>query len=808
MNPNSDDESRNQDPSSRQLELIRQLRARLATLDAENIALRQLWMTPGRHRMIDANGSTEPREGDALSEAAQPGSRRPESGRPESRRPESGRAETEAGQSDLLANTRALAASQAETREGLNDLLVSRLALAASQAETKDGLTDLRASTLALEASRAATREGRTDLRASEAALASSRAETKEGLTDLRASAAALASSRAETKEGLTDLRASTLALASSRAETREGLTDLAASKVALASSRAETKEGLTDLRASILALASSRAETREGLTDLAASNVALASSRAETRDGQAELLASTLALAEAMRKGEERFRKLVEAAPSALMMIDSSGRIEMVNAQTERLFGYTRSELLGAAVEMLVPTRSRAAHPGLRVGFFADPSSRRMAEAREVFAVTKDGHSVAVEIGLSPIETDNGTMAIAAIVDISNRVRLEAEMRQTLKMHAIGRVTAGVAHDFNNLLMVLGGSLEMLLESVVDKPAAAEWGQTALRATTRGKELTDRLLSFSRKQVLTPRAIMIDAFLGELSGLIKYLFEANTKARTELVIVPCEPGAAVLADHAQLETALINLAVNARHAINSGGCVRISAFETDADPAIVPPGHYTVISVADTGYGMDADTLAQACEPFFTTKGPDGTGLGLSMVQGFACQSGGDVHITSVVGEGTTVEVWLPSAREASEIVIPVAVSARQAGRVLLVDDAPDVLAVVSALLRIAGFDVTNRSSGDLALAELTAGTRFDAIVTDFVMPGMNGLDLLTRARAIDQSIMGMIITGFTDPELLSQLEDYTVLRKPFNRAELIETVRHLIATKYDSVRPPRLVH
>jgi PAS domain S-box-containing protein len=176
------------------------------------------------------------------------------------------------------------------------------------------------------------------------------------------------------------------------------------------------------------------------------------------------------------MRKGEERFRKLVEAAPNALMMIHPTGRIEMANAQTERLFGYTRSELVGAAVEMLAPPRSRAGHPWLPAGFYADPSSCVMTAAvREVFGLTKDGRSIAVEIGLSPIETDEGMMAIVAIVDISNRVRLEAEMRQTLKMHAIGRVTAGVAHDFNNLLMVLGGSLEMLLEMVADIPAAAE---------------------------------------------------------------------------------------------------------------------------------------------------------------------------------------------------------------------------------------------------------------------------------------------------------------------------------------------
>jgi PAS domain S-box-containing protein len=522
--------------------------------------------------------------------------------------------------------------------------------------------------------------------------------------------------------------------------------------------------------------------------------------SQAQTREGESDLLASALALAASLRKGEERFRRLIEAAPSALVMINQAGQIEMVNVQTERLFGYTRSELLGAPVKKLLPATLPPVPrvEGLSTGF-AEPSSRPMAEDEGVYGVKKNGSQIPVEVGLSPIETDEGMMVLAAIVDISRRVRLEAEIRQTLKMHAIGRVTAGVAHDFNNLLQTLVGSLEVLLEIVADQPEAVEWGEMALQATTRGRELTDRLLSFSRKQVLTASPILIDALFCGLKQLINHLFETNTKARTELVMVRCAPDLAALADHAQLETALINLAVNARDAIALGGCLRISAFEADADPDILPPGRYTVISVVDTGTGMDADTLAQAFDPFFTTKGHNGTGLGLSMVQGFARQSGGDVYITSVIGEGTTIELWLPSASAPSEVKNLVAAPLPMTGRILVVDDTPDVLRLVSTFLRRSGLEVTGKANGDLALAELAVGSRFDVIVTDFAMPGMNGLELLTRACAIDQSMSGMIITGFSDPELLSELNHFVVLRKPFNRAELIQTVLRVMGAKRD---------
>jgi PAS domain S-box-containing protein len=412
---------------------------------------------------------------------------------------------------------------------------------------------------------------------------------------------------------------------------------------------------------------------------------------------------------------------------------------------------------------------------------------------------IERKGVTAWVRLQAQTERSEGGTaLKLAGIsLDITERVLTQERMRRSQQVEAVGRLTAGVAHDFNNLLLALGGSLELLLDEVGDRPAALEWGQIALRATARGKELTNRLLAFSRKQVLSARPLPIQTLFSELRGLIGHLFTGDAKAKSELVMIPCAPGLAVMADFAQLEAALMNLVVNARDAMAAGGCVRISAYAADADPAIVPPGRYTVISVADTGSGMDAATIAQACEPFFSTKGAHGTGLGLSMVQGFARQSGGEAHITSVLGRGTTIDLWLPSATASEPVEAAAEAPAQGRGEVLIVDDSPDALIVISAFLRHAGLSVTCQTTPDLAIAELAGGKRFDVVIADFAMPGMNGLELLARVRAIDPAAAGMIVTGFADPAFMSDLNGVVALRKPFNRLELTDAVQTLIAAK-----------
>ncbi len=493
------------------------------------------------------------------------------------------------------------------------------------------------------------------------------------------------------------------------------------------------------------------------------------------TAEALAEANRALMERHQATVRTEKLFREMFEASPSAVIVADEAGQIAMVNQRAERLFGYSRADLLGHKLDRLLP---------------AAPTANTAA----TMVVTRDGSRLQLEIRRNPIQTEQGPRVLLAITDVSERVRQEEQLRQSQKMEAFGRVAAGVAHDFNNLLLALGGSLELLLDEVADRPQAMEAAQIALRATQRGKGMTDRLLALAHQQDLIAAPVGLRSLFGELHQLIRHLFHTGPAARMSLIVAPPAPGLAALADRDHLQSGLINLVVNARDAMEAaGGCLRLSAYQSDADPALVAAGSYTVISVADTGPGMDPATLARACEPFFSTKGPRGTGLGLPMVQAFARNSGGNLHITSVVGQGTTIDLWLPSA--GAPLPVEAVDQPAPAGCILLVDDSEDALLIFSAFLRSHGFAITARSSADQALADLAQGTRFDAIITDLAMPGLNGVDFVRLASELAPGTPAMIITGFADTTVLAELDGVAVLRKPFNRAELCGAVRSIIA-------------
>jgi CheY-like chemotaxis protein len=314
------------------------------------------------------------------------------------------------------------------------------------------------------------------------------------------------------------------------------------------------------------------------------------------------------------------------------------------------------------------------------------------------------------------------------------------------------------------------------------------------MRAARRGGELTHRLLAFSRQQVLIPRAVAARELFDGVVSLIARTFGPNIV----LLLSPIRDDLTVMADIAQLEAAILNLAVNARDAMSGRGRLTISVDAAEADASMtLAPGEYTVIAVEDTGTGMDATTVAHACEPFFTTKGLEGSGLGLSMVQGFTRQSGGDLFITSELGRGTRAEIWLPRMTQTAAASAVASAPKPFKGQILLVDDDNDVLVTVAAFLRNAGYLVTCVDTGGKALALLLTGNRFDAIVTDYAMPGASGIDVLEQARAIDSNMPGLIITGYYNTGLRDVLDGACILRKPFSRAQLIERLEGLFAAR-----------
>jgi PAS domain S-box-containing protein len=529
-----------------------------------------------------------------------------------------------------------------------------------------------------------------------------------------------------------------------------------------------------------------------------------------ETDEGT--MVLSAIVDISARKRQEERFRRVVEAAPNAMVMIGAAGQIEMVNAQAERVFGYARAEMLGQPVEMLVPERLRKKHPVLRAAFFADPRSRPMGAGRDLYGLRKDGTQFPVEIGLNPIETDEGPMVLSAIVDIADRVQLEAQLRQAQKMEAVGRLTAGVAHDFNNLLQAMMGGLELLKDRVGTDPTSSQLLAMSIDAAQRGARLTHHLLAFSRIQVLRPSAIDIAALLRQAVAMLGRTLGPSIVIRA----AEDDAGLHAFADPVQLEACILNLAINARDAMRAGGTLTIRAYRTQVGPSLasetLPQGDYAVLAVEDTGVGIPQDVLDKVFEPFFTTKGVgEGSGLGLPMVLGFARQSGGDVRITSAPGQGTRVEVFVPRANVMPPEP-PVATGHAMAtgqknrlggiGHVLLVDDAPDVLVTLGAFLEGAGFQVTKAHSADDALRIIASPLPLLAIVTDYAMPGMSGAELMLQVAQIRPELPGLLVTGYPGIEGLDDLPDRVqVLRKPFLRAELLERMRIMLERNQHTV-------
>jgi signal transduction histidine kinase/ActR/RegA family two-component response regulator len=370
-------------------------------------------------------------------------------------------------------------------------------------------------------------------------------------------------------------------------------------------------------------------------------------------------------------------------------------------------------------------------------------------------------------------------------------REAAQARLFQTLKLEALGQLTGGVAHDFNNLLSVIVGGAAVLQHNT-DPERHARLVEAMAEAARRGAELTRRLLSFSRHQSLRPEAIELHAWLAELRELLTRVL------REDIAIEIAAPPELwpVLADPAELELALVNLALNARDAMPRGGDLRIAARNASLDGAQEPEllsGEFVQISVADSGTGMSPMVLARAFEPFFSTKeAGQGTGLGLAQVYGFARQSGGAAHITSKPGEGTTVTLLLPRAHERAASSAPAAPHppADSAGgrlRLLVVEDNDDVAALTVAMLRHLGHEVARVASAPEALRALRDGVPADLVLTDVVMPGgQDGIDLAQRLAAEHPGLPVLLCSGFGGAPERVEATGLTLLRKPFGLEEL----------------------
>ena len=492
--------------------------------------------------------------------------------------------------------------------------------------------------------------------------------------------------------------------------------------------------------------------------------------------------------------ESERSFRLLVEGvADYALYMLDPTGIVTSWNIGAQRIKGYAPEEILGRSFSAFYTDTDRANGKPQRALRIARETGRYEEEG---WRVRKDGTFFWASVVIDPIRERGELIGFAKITrDITERreaqIKLEqmqAQLAESQKLDALGQLTGGVAHDFNNLLMIISGSVHTLRKGVPDDPRLQRALTAIEAASRRGAALTSQLLTFARRQSVNPRAVDVVERINAVRDVLDTGVGGTVKLQFDL-----DSGVwPVMVDVAELETALVNLAINARDAMPDGGTITIAAENTglsDSDHT----GDYVAISVADTGTGIAPDVLSKIFDPFFTTKPiGKGTGLGLSQVHGFAHQAGGTVKVTSELGKGTKVAILLPRR----DIDVPLDdVSTGEAsgsGTVLLVDDNPEVAAVSSNLLEQLGYTVRRVANAEAALREIERDG-IDMVFSDIVMPGkMDGLGLARHLRAMRPRLPILLATGYSDAAL-NVRGDFPILRKPYEIHQLSQAIAKL---------------
>ncbi|MBI3470275.1 MAG: PAS domain S-box protein [Candidatus Solibacter usitatus] len=477
----------------------------------------------------------------------------------------------------------------------------------------------------------------------------------------------------------------------------------------------------------------------------------------------------------------------LLENVSDAIMATDMEFRITSWNSAAQRIYGWSPAEAVGQPARDLVGAEEP---PG------ASEDRRKVLRENgrwegELLQRRKDGATLHVQASVTLIRDSSGNPigAVAVNRDITERRRLEEQLRQSQKMDAVGQLAGGVAHDFNNLLTVMNGYSDFLLEELAGQEPLRQQVQQIAKAGERAAALTRQLLAFGRKQLMNPAVLDLNAVVADMVTMLRRLIGE----RIELQEILAPDLGRVKADRGQLEQVILNLAINARDAMPSGGLLVIQTANA---------GDGVSLAVSDTGIGMDPRTQTRIFEPFFTTKEPGrGTGLGLATVYGIVQQSGGRIGVRSQPGKGSTFTVWLPVTAEAAE-PIPAAPAGRKAAAgaetILLVEDDETVRKLVHSVLTKSGYAVLPARSGEeaLSMAERHAGP-IHLLLTDVMMPGMSGPDLARRLAALRARIKVLYMSGYSDRFLATEdlaAPDTVFLEKPFNPVALAGKVRELL--------------
>jgi two-component system, cell cycle sensor histidine kinase and response regulator CckA len=503
------------------------------------------------------------------------------------------------------------------------------------------------------------------------------------------------------------------------------------------------------------------------------------------------------------LRDSENRYQRLFETAKDGILILDfETGQIADVNPFLIEMLGYSHNEFVGKKL--------------WEVGLFKDTAASQSAfntlQAKGIIRYddlplqTKDGRQIAVEY-VSNVYTVDGKLVVQCnIRDITQRKQTEEvvqeHLRQTSKLEAVGRLAGGVAHDFNNLLAVILGSSELLQADLHAHDPRRKYVEDITNASHRAATLTKQLLTFSRKHVLSPRVVDLNLIVMETGRLLPRVIGEHI----EIAVVPSVEQVAVLADPTQIQLILMTLAANARDAMPKGGKLTIEVanveMEDGGKPAHVAPGHWVLLSVSDTGAGMSPQVQSRAFDPFFTTKDiGKGTGLGLSTVYGIVKQSDGNILLDSKVGEGTTIRIYLPKAKE--EIIERATASRvsdeslRGSETILLVEDQQQLRNLTRVFLQKLGYNVLDAGFPEEAIqmAQQFTGT-IDLLLTDVVMPGMNGRELASQLQPFYANMRVLYVSGFANqtPEKDGPAANHAFMQKPFVLQELATRIRELL--------------
>jgi PAS domain S-box-containing protein len=505
-----------------------------------------------------------------------------------------------------------------------------------------------------------------------------------------------------------------------------------------------------------------------------------------------------------ALIESERQSRGVIDTALDGFAQLDETGCILQWNPSAQTMFGWSREEAVGhRLIDLVVAPENRAwfaeyLPPTLRTAL--SPSGGGQFEA-----VGREGQKLVVELSISVLVMNDRQRFNVFMRDLTEKSLIEAQLRQAQKMEAVGQLTGGLAHDFNNLLQGIVGSLD-LIQLRINAGRTADIGRFvsgALTSANRAAALTHRLLAFSRQQPLDPKPIEANPLVASMEDLLRRTIGEQIELKFELA-ADLWP---TLCDSNQLESALLNLSINARDAMPAGGRLTIRSHNVDIDSTgaarlrDLPCGQYICIDVSDTGTGMPKEIIERAFDPFFTTKpAGQGTGLGLSMVYGFARQSNGHCEIRSQPGHGSTIRLYLPRHSAEIQAATPELVSHSPAGKgevVLVVEDEPVVRNVVLEVLHQLGYQALEAASGEAGLEVLRSGQAIDLLVSDIGLPGLNGRLLADAAKELHPGIKVLLMTGYAANAALAGgflAPGMELITKPFTVQALAMRIREMI--------------